>query len=63
VRRWLAGVGFTGDGPIPAIPDEVRVEASRRYIAAYEAIVGEPFVPDEEAPLPRLKKNLASLFG
>ncbi len=62
VRRWLADVGFLGDGPIPAIPDEVRVEASRRYIAAYEAIVGEPFVPDEEAPVPRLKRNLASVF-
>src|SRR5512140_140558 len=32
VRRFLAGLGFKGDGPIPAIPDDVRVEASRRYI-------------------------------
>src|SRR5689334_8046042 len=32
VRRYLAGIGFKGDGPIPPIPDEVRVEASRRYI-------------------------------
>ena len=61
VRRHLAAVGFKGDGPIPAIPDEVRVEASRRYIAAYEAITGETFVPDLEAPLPRLKRNLAGI--
>ena len=61
VRRHLAAVGFKGDGPIPAIPDEVRVEASRRYIAAYEAITGEAFVPDLEAPLPRLKRHLAGL--
>jgi phosphoribosylaminoimidazole-succinocarboxamide synthase len=61
VRRHLAAVGFKGDGPIPAIPDEVRVEASRRYIAAYEAITGEAFVPDLEAPLPRLKRHLAGI--
>jgi hypothetical protein len=29
-------VGFKGDGPIPAIPDDVRVEASRRYVEACE---------------------------
>lgn len=63
VRRWLASVGFTGDGAIPAIPDQVRVEAAMRYITAYETIVGEAFVPDEEEPLPRLKRNLASVFG
>ncbi len=63
VRRWLAGIGFKGDGPIPAIPDDVRVEAASRYIAAYETIVGEPFVPDEEEPLPRLKRNLAPVFA
>ncbi len=61
VRRWLSGVGFTGDGPVPPLPDEVRVEASTRYARAYEAIVGEPFVGDPEPPLERLKRNLARL--
>lgn len=63
VRRWLSAQGFTGDGPIPAIPDEVKVEASRRYISAYEAITGETFEPDLDDPLPRLRRNLASLTG
>jgi phosphoribosylaminoimidazole-succinocarboxamide synthase len=58
VRRWLAGVGFTGDGPIPTIPDEVRVEAARRYIGAFEAITGEAFEPDLEAPTARLRRTL-----
>ena len=58
VRRWLAAEGFTGDGPIPKIPDEVRVEASRRYIEAGETIRGEPFVPDLEDPITRIRKNL-----
>ncbi len=58
VRRWLANQGFKGDGPIPTIPDEVRVEASRRYIKACDEIRGTDFVPDESEPLPRIAKNL-----
>jgi phosphoribosylaminoimidazole-succinocarboxamide synthase len=58
VRRYLAGVGFTGDGPIPPIPDEVRVEASRRYIEAYETITGAAFTPDLEDPAVRIPRNL-----
>ena len=28
------------------MPDEVRVEAARRYIASYELVTGKTFVPD-----------------
>ena len=58
VRRWLADRGYRGDGPVPEIPDEIRVEAARRYIEACDTIRGEPFVPNLEAPLPRIRKNL-----
>jgi phosphoribosylaminoimidazole-succinocarboxamide synthase len=58
VRRYLAKLGFKGDGPIPPIPDDVRVEATRRYIESYETITGEAFVPDLSDPGPRLRKNL-----
>jgi phosphoribosylaminoimidazole-succinocarboxamide synthase len=58
VRRHLADQGYRGDGPPPPLPDEVRMEAARRYIAAYERITGQTFVPDTADPLPRLRKNL-----
>lgn len=58
VRRYLAGIGFKGDGPIPSIPDDVRIEATRRYIEAYEKITGEAFVPDMEDPKVRMPRNL-----
>ena len=58
VRRWLATAGYKGDGPPPAIPDEVRVEASRRYIEAYERISGLSFAPNIENPMDRMRKNL-----
>jgi phosphoribosylaminoimidazole-succinocarboxamide synthase len=38
--------------------DDVRVGAAERYIAAYEQITGEAFVPDTQPPLARMKLNL-----
>ena len=61
VRRYLAEIGFTGEGPVPALPAAVRVEASRRYIQACEMVVGEPFEPDLADPTTRLRANLASI--
>ncbi len=58
VRRYLAGLGFKGDGPIPPIPDEVRIEATRRYIEAFEKITGTTFTPDLEDPAVRIPRNL-----
>ena len=58
VRRYFAGIGYTGEGTPPPIPDEVRIEAARRYIAAYEQVTGRSFVPDTADPIPRIRKNL-----
>ena len=55
VRRWLANEAkWSGDGPPPTLPDEVRLEAARRYIASYELVTGKPFVPDTRPPVPRI---------
>jgi phosphoribosylaminoimidazole-succinocarboxamide synthase len=58
VRRYLAGLGFKGDGPIPEIPDDVRVEAARRYVEAFEKITGASFTPNLEDPGARIPRNL-----
>src|SRR5262249_53587582 len=58
VRRYLAGLGFRGDGPIPPIPDDVRVEAAKRYIEAFERITGQQLLPDLEDPHVRMRRNL-----
>jgi phosphoribosylaminoimidazole-succinocarboxamide synthase len=58
VRRHFAAIGYTGDGTPPPIPDDVRVEAARRYIAAFELVTGRTFVPDTRDPLPRIRKSL-----
>jgi phosphoribosylaminoimidazole-succinocarboxamide synthase len=58
VRRWLVGQGFSGEGPIPVIPANVQIEASRRYIEAYERVTGRAFVPDLSPPIPRIAAAL-----
>jgi phosphoribosylaminoimidazole-succinocarboxamide synthase len=60
VRRYLVDQGYRGEGSIPVIPDDVRVEATRRYIEAVDRITGAPFVPNLENPTARMKKNLAA---
>lgn len=47
VREWLAARGFLGDGTPPALTEEVRIEAAKRYILAYEQITGLAFQPIE----------------
>jgi phosphoribosylaminoimidazole-succinocarboxamide synthase len=59
LRRWLVGQGFKGDGPIPHIPDEIRIESARRYIEACDTVSGSAFTPNLEPPLDRIKKNLS----
>lgn len=61
VRRYLSEQGFNGDGPVPTVPDEVRITASERYLGAIETLTGESFRPDLEESLPRLRRNLGLL--
>lgn len=61
VRRWLANEAkWSGDGPPPVMPDEVRVEAARRYIASYEIVTGETFVADDREPIARIAAALGA---
>ena len=55
VRRWLAEQArYTGDGPPPQLPDDVRVEAAKRYIQSYELITGKEFEPVTGDPVKRI---------
>jgi phosphoribosylaminoimidazole-succinocarboxamide synthase len=58
VRRWYAEQGYTGDGEPPPLADDVRVEAAKRYIAAFELVSGKTFQADLAEPVQRIKKNL-----
>ncbi len=59
VRRWMVGEGgYSGDGPPPALPDAVRLEAARRYIRNFETVTGRGFVPDRREPVTRIAAAL-----
>ena len=59
VRQWLIREkGFSGHGPLPVIPEDVRVKTAELYLGAYAEITGtalKPVVGDVEA---RIRKNL-----
>ena len=58
VREWFAARGFRGEGAPPPMPDDVRVEAARRYIEAYETITGREFAITGEPARERMERNL-----
>ena len=60
VRKWLSDKGFIGEGSIPEIPDEIRIEAAKRYIEAYEVITGQSLKVRPGNPLERIKESLIS---
>lgn len=58
VREWYAARGFRGEGTPPPMPDEVRIEAAKRYIETYEIITGKEFEATEGPAISRMEKNL-----
>ena len=58
VRRWLAERDYRGQGTPPPLPDDVRCEAARRYIEAFEQVTGRAFEPSIEPPVERIRRNL-----
>ena len=59
VRQWLIREkGFSGHGPLPVIPEEVRIKTAELYLGTFEEITGTPLkavAGDVEA---RIQKNL-----
>ncbi len=59
LRQWLITErGFQGQGPLPTIPDEVRVSLAKTYVSAFEQITGQPFAMASEDVTTRLTRNL-----
>ena len=63
LRLWLGRQGYRGDGPSPALSNDIVAEVSARYISAYERLTGNTFVPGAQPPAERVAKNVAAYFG
>ena len=64
IRSWVAARCDPYVDDIPEIPAEMIEQTSRVYIEAFEAITGQPFVPDlaGDTVLERVRANLAPYF-
>jgi phosphoribosylaminoimidazole-succinocarboxamide synthase len=62
LRLWLADQGYMGDGPVPEVPDEIKVKTTEKYIQAYELITGQSFTAEPGDVQARLEANLQSYF-
>lgn len=62
IRRWLMERNFKGDGPLPVIPDEYRMELVRHYTKSFKMITGIECAIDTSDPLDRIERNLRAYF-
>ena len=61
VRQWLIREkGFSGHGPLPLIPEEVRLRTAETYLTAYQEITGTPLRLVVGAVDERIQKNLTT---
>lgn len=59
LRQWLISErNFQGHGPLPTIPDEVRISLTEKYLTAYERITGGAFPLEAGSVKQRLAENL-----
>jgi phosphoribosylaminoimidazole-succinocarboxamide synthase len=45
LREWLRARGFTGDGPLPELPEDLRLEIAERYLTLYRTLTGQELMP------------------
>lgn len=63
LRLWFVKQGYRGEGEPPTMPAEFTAQVAARYIAAYERLTGQPFVPGEQPAAARIVRNLTHYAG
>jgi phosphoribosylaminoimidazole-succinocarboxamide synthase len=58
VRLHHAALGYRGEGDPPPWTPDLAVAAAERYIAVYEHLTGQPFVPAPQPAAPRIESTL-----
>lgn len=60
VRLAYVAQNYRGEGEPPAMPNQLWVAASQRYITIYEMLTGQTFIPGKYPVEPRLVQSLAT---
>ncbi len=63
LRLWFVRQGYRGEGEPPKMPPEFIAQVAQRYIAAYERLTGETFVPGEQPAVERIRSALAEFVA
>ncbi len=58
LRQWYAARGYRGDGLPPQMPPEFIAKVAGRYIAAFEQLTGQEFIPAQQPAAKRIVGNL-----
>lgn len=58
IRLHYASLGYRGDGEPPAMPPDLAVQASQRYIRTFELLTGQTFSPGAIPAGERIAHNL-----
>jgi phosphoribosylaminoimidazole-succinocarboxamide synthase len=61
IRLWLKSQNYNGFGIPPIVPDDIKIEASKRYAEAFEKTTDLKIEYDLNNPVERLNKNLKNL--
>lgn len=56
MRQWFAAQGYRGEGEPPTMPDDLVAQIAARYIATYERVTGQSFIPAEQPTATRLAR-------
>jgi phosphoribosylaminoimidazole-succinocarboxamide synthase len=59
LRLWFVAQGYRGDGTPPAMPPQFIAQVAQRYMAAYERLTGQPFIPGTQPAAERIQQALA----
>lgn len=62
LRLWFVERGYRGEGDPPAMPAAFIAQVAQRYIAAYERLTGQTFVPGAQPAAERIRASLAGLI-
>jgi phosphoribosylaminoimidazole-succinocarboxamide synthase len=58
IRRWLMQQGFSGEGAVPQVSDEYRLELREYYRASAARVTGQQLQLDDKPPVERIETNL-----
>jgi phosphoribosylaminoimidazole-succinocarboxamide synthase len=58
LRLWFVEQGYRGEGVPPTMPADFIAQVAARYIAAYERLTGQFFIPGEQPVAERIARNL-----